>query len=52
MKKKKPLLTKKLTFNKSAIGALTDQKDPLNGRISYHTFIHCDEELRRKGLFC
>ncbi|QJB35879.1 class I lanthipeptide [Chitinophaga oryzae] len=52
MKKKKPSLTKKLMFNKSTISALSDQKELLNGRISYHTFIHCDDEVRRKGQFC
>ncbi|MBC9914294.1 class I lanthipeptide [Chitinophaga varians] len=52
MKTKKPSLTKKLMINKSTIVALTDQKDQLNGRISYHTFINCDDEARRKGQFC
>ncbi|MBC9930181.1 class I lanthipeptide [Chitinophaga qingshengii] len=52
MKKKKLSLTKKLMVNKSTIGSLSDQKDTLKGKISYHTFINCDDEVRRNGHFC
>ncbi|WP_153260016.1 class I lanthipeptide [Chitinophaga flava] len=52
MKKKKIALAKKLMLNKTTVNSLSEQKNQSEGRISYHTFINCDEEARRNGYFC
>ena len=52
MKKKKIALAKKLMLNKTTVNTLSEQKNQSEGRISYHTFINCDEEARRNGYFC
>ncbi|WP_161596643.1 hypothetical protein [Chitinophaga vietnamensis] len=53
MKKKKISLTKKkLTLDKTTLGSLNEQKPHSGGKVSYHTFIGCDEDARRNGYFC